>query len=152
MIAQLFLTALLAVVLLYAWSAYRMAPVVGLLAVAAALAGLYFVWVPAHATQLARFVGVGRGVDLIVYIWVVISLLMLLNLHLKLRAQMDLITQLARTSAIAQAEETERDAQARPAEPAALPVPEPARAGIAAPRLQPSQAGAGLAHGVAANS
>jgi hypothetical protein len=103
MIAQFFLTALLFSILLYAWRTYRLAPAVGLLAVAAALAGLYFVWFPAHATALAEFAGIGRGVDLIVYIWVVISLIMLLNLHLKLRAQMEVITALARTIALANA-------------------------------------------------
>jgi hypothetical protein len=66
-----------------------------------AFAGLYFVWMPAHATLLAERSGVGRGVDLIIYTWVAISLLVLLNLHLKLRAQMDLITVLARHLAIA---------------------------------------------------
>ena len=95
MIAQLLLTAMLFAILLYAWRTYRLAPAVGLLAVAAAFAGLYFVWFPTHATALAEFVGIGRGVDLIVYTWVVISLLMLVNLHLKLRAQMEVITALA---------------------------------------------------------
>jgi small membrane protein len=128
MIAQLFLTALLGIVLVYAWSAYRMAPAVGLMAVAMAAAGLYFVWMPAHATALARFVGVGRGVDLILYCWVVISLLMLLNLHLKLRAQMELITRLARNSAIAEAGDEARATAAPPA----------------APGLQPGQAEAGV--------
>ena len=103
MIAQLVLSALLFGVLFYAWMEYRRSPVVGLLAWAAALVGLYFVWVPSHATQLAALAGIGRGVDLIIYIWVVISLLMLLNLHLKLRAQLDLITVLARELAIANA-------------------------------------------------
>lgn len=103
MIAQFFLTALLFIILLYAATAYRLAPVIGLVASVAALAGLYFVWFPAHATVLAEFAGIGRGVDLIVYTWVVISLIILLNLHLKLRAQMELITQLARRIAIANA-------------------------------------------------
>ena len=100
MIAKLLLSALLFIVLLYAWRTYRLAPAVGLLAVAAAIAGLYFVWVPAHATALAEFAGIGRGVDLIVYAWVVISLLMLVNLHLKLRAQMEVITALVRIIAL----------------------------------------------------
>lgn len=100
MIAQLILTLLLAGIVLYAWSQYRRSPVVGLLAMVAAFAGLYFVWMPAHATVLAERLGVGRGVDLIIYTWVAISLLVLLNLHLKLRAQMDLITVLARQLAI----------------------------------------------------
>jgi hypothetical protein len=104
MIAQLILSALLGGVLLYAWTEYKRAPVIGLVSMLAALTGLYFVWIPAHASRLAALVGVGRGVDLILYIWVVISLIVLLNLHLKLRAQMELITALARELAIANAE------------------------------------------------
>ena len=57
-------------------------------------------WVPEHASQLAALVGIGRGVDLVLYTWVVISLIMMLNLHLKLRSQMELITLLARKIAI----------------------------------------------------
>jgi len=124
MIAQLFLTALLFAILLYAWRTYPLAPVVGLLAVAVALAGLYFVWFPAHASALAEFAGIGRGVDLIVYIWVVISLIMLLNLHLKLRAQMEVITALARTIALADAARvlsaSEDEPPARPEEKRSL--------------------------------
>jgi len=108
MIAQLVLSALLCGVLFYAWMEYRRSPLVGCLAWAAALVGLYFVWVPTHATRLAELAGVGRGVDLIIYVWVVISLLLLLNLHLKLRAQLDLITVLARHLAIANAKTNAR--------------------------------------------
>ena len=39
----------------------------------------------ARARKLAELVGIGRGVDLILYLWVCISLIVLLNLHLKLR-------------------------------------------------------------------
>jgi len=109
MIAQLLLTALLALVLVYAWSAHRTVPIIGLLASGAALAGLYFVWVPEHATVLAALAGIGRGSDLIVYTWVVISLLIMLNLHLKLRLQLDMITRLARTVAIDRARESRRE-------------------------------------------
>jgi hypothetical protein len=104
MIAQLVLTTLLAAILLYAWTEYRRSPVVALLTVFVASAGIYFVWVPEHSTQLAELVGIGRGVDLILYIWVCISLIVLLNLHLKLRTQMELITTLARRIAIADAQ------------------------------------------------
>ncbi len=109
MIAQLLLTALLALVLVYAWSAHRTVPIIGLLASGAALAGLYFVWVPEHATALAAVVGIGRGSDLIVYTWVVISLLIVLNLHLKLRLQLDMITRLTRAVAIDRAMESRRE-------------------------------------------
>ena len=103
MIAQLILSALLAAILLYAWTEYRRSPAVAFLTVAIATAGLYFVWMPEHSTQLAELVGIGRGVDLILYVWVCISLVVLLNLHLKLRAQMELITVLARQLALANA-------------------------------------------------
>jgi small membrane protein len=103
MIAQFIFSIVLASVFLYAWTEYRRSPVVALLASVAATAGLYFVWFPSHSTRLAEFVGVGRGVDLILYTWVCISLIVLLNLHLKLRNQLELITVLARTIALANA-------------------------------------------------
>ena len=82
MTAQLLLSFLLGAILIYAFAERRRSPVVGVLALVSAAAGLYFVWVPSHATALAEFAGVGRGVDLNIYIWVEISLLVLLNLHL----------------------------------------------------------------------
>lgn len=103
MIAQCVLSTLLAGILLYAWVEYRRSPTVAILAACAAAAGLYFVWLPSHSTQLAELVGVGRGVDLILYIWVCISLIVLLNLHLKLRTQMELVTTLARKIALTEA-------------------------------------------------
>ena len=109
MIAQLLLTLMLFTILLYATMTYRQAPIIGLLTVVAAFGGLYFVWFPSHATRLAELVGISRGVDLILYTWVAISLIMLLNLHLKLRSQMELITLLARKIALAEAQ--------RPADP-----------------------------------
>ena len=97
MIAQIFLSLPLCTVFLYAWIEYRRSPVVAVLSSMVALAGLYFVWVPSQSTRLAEFVGIGRGVDLILYTWVGISLLVILNLHLKLRTQLELITVLAGT-------------------------------------------------------
>jgi hypothetical protein len=113
MIAQVLLTVLLFSVLVYAWVEYRRSPLIAALSAGAALAGLYFVWVPSHSTGVAEFVGVGRGADLILYLWVCISLIVLLNLHLKLRTQHELITKLARTIAIANAETVETDAPRR---------------------------------------
>jgi hypothetical protein len=100
-IAQVILSALLCGVLVYAWEQHRRSPIVALLSIAAALAGLYFVWFPAHSTRVAELAGVGRGVDLVLYVWVCISFIVLLNLHLKLRSQHELITTLARTIALA---------------------------------------------------
>lgn len=101
MIAQAVLSLLLFGVLVYAWVESRRSPIVALLSFAAGAAGLYFVWFPSHSTRVAEIAGVGRGVDLILYLWVCISLIMLLNLHLKLRKQHELITVLARKIALA---------------------------------------------------
>jgi small membrane protein len=107
MIAQFGLTILLAGVLVYAWTEYRRAPLISILSIPVATAGLYFVWLPNHATRLATLVGIGRGVDLIIYVWLVISLILLLNLHLKLRSQAELITILMREIALANARTAE---------------------------------------------
>jgi small membrane protein len=114
MIAQFVLSVLLVGVLLYAWSEYRRSPAVAILSVLAATAGLYFVWFPAHSTRLAELVGIGRGVDLVIYVWVCISLLVLLNLHLKLRTQMEAITTLARHVALAEARSERQESAGDP--------------------------------------
>ena len=103
MIAQAILSLLLCCVLIYSWTEYRRSPAVALLSFIAGLAGLYFIWMPSHSTQVAEFIGIGRGADLIMYLWVCISLIVLLNLHLKLRSQHEVITALARAIALANA-------------------------------------------------
>ena len=103
MIAQAILSFLLCSVLVYSWAEYRRSPAVALLSFIVSLTGLYFVWMPSHSTHVAEFIGIGRGVDLIMYLWVCISLIVLLNLHLKLRSQHELITALARAIALANA-------------------------------------------------
>jgi small membrane protein len=103
MIAQTVISILLIGVVVYAASERRRSPFVALVSIIAAVAGLYFSWTPEDATHVATWAGVGRGVDLVLYIWVCISLIVLLNLHLKLRGQMELVTVIARTSALAEA-------------------------------------------------
>ena len=115
MIAQFILSILLAGIVVYAWSEYARSPAVAVLTLLVASAGLYFVWMPEHSTQLAEAVGIGRGVDLILYIWVCLRLIVLLNLHLKLRTQMELITALARKSALADATPARVQAEQRDA-------------------------------------
>ena len=104
MIAQIGLSILLGGIAIYAWTEWSRAPAIGSVAMLATVSGLYFIWLPSHATWLAAEVGIGRGVDLVLYIWVIISLLVMLNLHLKLRSQMEFITVLMREVAITQAD------------------------------------------------
>jgi small membrane protein len=100
MIAQILLSILLGCVLVYAWAQYRRSPLVAAASMVAGLAGLYLVWAPEQSTAVAEFIGIGRGADLILYLWVCISLNMLLSLHLKLRVQHEMLTKLARTMAL----------------------------------------------------
>jgi hypothetical protein len=101
MIAQLLLSALLGCVLVHGWAQYRRSPAVAGLSIVAGLLGLYFVWAPQQTTSIAETFGIGRGVDLILYLWVCISLNLLLSLYLKLRTQQEAITKLARAMALA---------------------------------------------------
>jgi hypothetical protein len=64
------------------------------------LIGLVFVWVPNTTNAIASLVGVGRGADLIMYLWIVLNLLFIVRLHIKLREQSETLTQLARKLAL----------------------------------------------------
>src|SRR4029453_18012654 len=108
MIAQLILSALLAAILLYAWTEYRRSPAVAILTLLVATAGVYFVWVPEHSTRLAELVGIGRGGDLILFILVCLSLIVVLNPHVKLPRKTKLIPRLAREIAIPAAKPPKR--------------------------------------------
>ena len=63
MIAQILLSLLLSGIVVYAWADYRRSPVVALLFMLTAAAGIYLVWTPSHATQLAELAGVGERVN-----------------------------------------------------------------------------------------
>ena len=109
MIAQVMLSVLLLGVVIYAWTEYKRVPAVALLSAIVSVCGVYFIWFPETSTHWAEFVGIGRGADLVLYTWSCVSLLVILNLHLKLRSQLEMITGLARTIAIANAQHPTSD-------------------------------------------
>lgn len=104
MIFQLLLGTGLLLIVVYAFTQKAKSPFVSVVTMLCALSGLYFVWAPSHANVIANFIGIGRGADLIFYCWIVISLAILLNLHLKVRSILELVTALARKIAIMEAE------------------------------------------------
>jgi small membrane protein len=118
MIAQVVFTSVLVAVMLVAFAQLPQIPVVGGIAICAALFGAYIVWLPDHATYLANLVGIGRGADLVLYVWVLISCAILLLLYLNLRAQLQLITALARKMALADAARAETPPTGRQTTPA----------------------------------
>jgi hypothetical protein len=64
------------------------------------LAGIVLVLVPSITTHVANFLGVGRGVDLVLYSFILIMLTAVFNLHIRLRAEHQTLTELARAIAI----------------------------------------------------
>jgi len=64
------------------------------------LTGIYLVLFPEHTNDLAHFMGVGRGADLILYCWLVISIIVSMNLQLQILQLQRLITELAREIAL----------------------------------------------------
>jgi hypothetical protein len=100
MIIQLLLMAGLLVALFYAFLQRRKARFVSVLIASVSLVGIYFVLQPEQASRVAHFVGVGRGADLIVYLWIVLTLIVCLNLQLKILRLQENLTALARRIAI----------------------------------------------------
>lgn len=104
MIFRILLSVSLAIVIVYSLTQARKSPLVGLLASITALVGMSMVWLPETATAIAHALGIGRGADLLFYCWVIITFVLLLNLHFKLRRHNDQLTVLVRELAIAEAE------------------------------------------------
>lgn len=100
MIAQIIFTLALLAVVLIAFAQLQQVPLIGGVSICVALFGIYLVWMPDDATHIARFVGVGRGADLIMYIWILISFSVWLLIYLSMREQLQLITSLARNMAL----------------------------------------------------
>jgi hypothetical protein len=62
--------------------------------------GGYFVWLPEQANEMAEALGVGRGADLLMYVWVLVTLAVILVLYLKIIETNRMNTRLARTIAL----------------------------------------------------
>jgi hypothetical protein len=62
--------------------------------------GIYFVWAPDQANLVAAAVGVGRGADLLFYLWVVITLALIMFMYLKIQRLARRLTQLTRAVAL----------------------------------------------------
>jgi small membrane protein len=84
-------------------------PVIGLLTPVACAIGIVFVVQPQWSTDVAKLFGVGRGADLVLYIWTAISVLLLANTHFRLRSYQAMLTVLTREVAILEARQARND-------------------------------------------
>ena len=103
------LIALLLFCALYGWRQRSLSPIVGFLTPITCMMGIALVIRPDWSSEAARLLGVGRGADLVLYIWTAISILVLANIHFRLRAQHSMITLLAREVAILEAGRRSKD-------------------------------------------
>jgi hypothetical protein len=100
MIISILITGFMVMVLVVAFFVRRIAPKVSVIAYILAGLGTFFSWNPEYANNIALWLGIGRGADLISYIWISISFLAILLLFLRLRLVHTQITLLARTVAL----------------------------------------------------
>ena len=100
MIIQGLLVGGLLLCLLYAWMQWQAARRLSQAISLVALTGIYLVCFPEHTTVVAHVVGVGRGADLVLYCWLVISLIVSLHLQLQILQLQGLITALTRAIAL----------------------------------------------------
>lgn len=103
MVIQVFLTAALGIIALVMTLQRTTSGVVRLLILAVIAAGALFVWMPEATTEIAESLGVGRGADLLLYVWVVITFAVILVLYLEMTRLSRRLTQLARALALLQA-------------------------------------------------
>ena len=100
MIFQIVLTVCLLGILVSTWRRGKriraVATVVGLIN----LSAIFFVWQPGRLNELAHFLGIGRGADLLMYVFFVCVTFELLMVRIREREHMEMITQLARAIAL----------------------------------------------------
>ena len=100
MIIQLLLSAVLVAYLAYAQMQRAVSFVVGTGSSAAAVLGLVLVWNPELANAAAHVAGVGRGADLLLYVFIGAAAFVSLYLHLRGEATSRMVTELARAVAL----------------------------------------------------
>ena len=108
MIIKMLLTLALLGSLLYFWFHRAQLRTLSFLIGLGLVAGIYLVWVPDHATVLARWMGVGRGADLVLYGWVTVSFAVILVQHVRERRMMVLLTGIVRAMAVAAPHQPEK--------------------------------------------
>lgn len=100
MIVQIALSIGLIGIAAYAFTQRGCSRTVAMAMMATCAVGEVFVLAPDFATRVAHAVGVGRGADLIMYGFIVATLGLIFNLHLRLHAMTQTITDLTRHVAL----------------------------------------------------
>jgi len=94
------LTVLIIPIFLYALRSWSVSRFIAILLYIAGSVAIIFVWIPSIAEIAATIMGVGRGVDMVIYVYCLLSFILILDLSLKIKHQQRIITKLAREIAI----------------------------------------------------
>lgn len=87
----------------YGWRQRRLSPFIGFVTPLVCMVGVALVIEPDWSQRAAGLLGVGRGADLILYLWTVVSVLLLANVHFRMRSYQEMLTVLTRELALLEA-------------------------------------------------
>lgn len=99
---EVILTALLLVGIVFALREWKRSRLLCIAIVLLTGIGIFFVWRQDASMRVAQALGVGRGADLVLYIYAAISFVLIISLVLRIKALQDTLTELARAIALAQ--------------------------------------------------
>lgn len=103
-IVQILLTCGIAFISLYTYVRLKSSVFDILLIIGFLIGGVLLVLFPNYSTKLANFVGIGRGVDLIIYLSILLLLFLIAKLFARLRKIEQKMTEIIRNNSIAEAE------------------------------------------------
>ena len=66
-----------------------------------AVVGIFLVFFPGVSTVIANWMGIGRGADLVFYLFIIVSLFFFVSVNAEIRHLQKQITELTRTQALA---------------------------------------------------
>jgi hypothetical protein len=112
MVIRIVLVAALLVTVLYAVRNRRHSPLASMGALLFGMVGVFCVIMPQATTAAANLLGVGRGTDLLLYCFIISSVLVVLNLHLRVLKLQEMVTDMARRQALLRAPPPEDQAPA----------------------------------------
>ncbi|HLF47264.1 MAG TPA: DUF2304 domain-containing protein [Chitinophagaceae bacterium] len=107
-IIQLTLTVCLILIGIYMYTRLRSTLLDVILILLATGTGIFFVLFPDFTTQLAHWMGVGRGVDLLLYLGFLFLFFLIIKLYARIRKMEHNFTEVVRNKSIKDAENLEK--------------------------------------------
>ena len=101
---EIILTALLSVGIVFAVREWKQSRILCSAIVLLTAAGIFFVWEQDASMRIAKVLGVGRGADLVLYVYAAISFVLIISLVLRIKALHEKFTELSRAFALAHPE------------------------------------------------